>query len=332
MGIKDLTRKINPYPFLPTDESKSNQYAKEIIRLQVMGLVKRLQHTNIKHVVLGLSGGLDSTLALLVCYEAFKYLNLDSKGIHCLTMPCFGTTQRTYNNALKLSEILNTTLKDISIKEAVSVHLKDLEIDMNSNSIAFENAQARERTQLLFDYANNINGLVIGTGDLSELALGWCTYNGDHMSNYNVNCSVSKTLVKFLVKAYANDNKELTEVLYDILKTPISPELLPSINNNINQITEDIVGPYELHDFFLYYLIKYNFTIEKIYYYATEAFKESYSNEEIKKWLNEFIRRFFNNQFKRTCVPDGPKVTEISLSPRGNFRMPSDATYFDFKI
>ena len=332
LSIKEVIRAIEPYPFLPKKSIDQNKYAKEIIRLQVMGLVKRLQHTNIKKVVLGLSGGLDSTLALIVCYEAFKYLNYDFKDIHCLTMPCFGTTSRTYNNALKLSNLFNTTLKDISIKEAVLVHLKDLGLDINNNNVAFENAQARERTQLLFDYANNITGLVIGTGDLSELALGWATYNGDHMSNYAVNVSVSKTLVKFLVNSYALENQKLYEVLKDILDTPISPELLPSKENKLTQITEDIIGPYELHDFFLYHLLKHNFTIQKIYFYATIAFKDKYSNEEIKKWLNEFVRRFFNNQFKRSCLPDGPKVTEISLSPRGDLRMPSDASYLDFKL
>lgn len=328
---KQLTRFINPYPFLPISEQNSYTYAKKIIKLQTMGLVKRLAHLNSKNVVLGLSGGLDSTLALIVCYEAFKHLNLDTAGIHCITMPCFGTTSRTYNNALILSNVLKTTLKNIPIKEAVNIHLKDIGHDGNSD-VAFENAQARERTQILFDYANMNNGFVIGTGDLSELALGWCTYNGDHMSNYAVNASVPKTLVKFLIKAYANTHDQLKEVLYDILDTPISPELLPSNDNNMTQITEDIVGPYELHDFFLYHLLKFNFSIEKIYYYAKHAFKDKYDNETIKKWLNKFTSRFFSQQFKRSCLPDGPKVTEISLSPRGDLRMPTDSLSKEFKI
>lgn len=332
LNEKVLTRTINPYPFLPSFENDSYNYASQIIKLQTMGLIKRMEHINCKNVVLGLSGGLDSTLALIVCYEAFKKLNLDSKGIHCITMPCFGTSKRTYNNALKLCSILNTTLKNINIKEAVTVHLRDINHDLKTSDIAFENAQARERTQILFDYANMVNGLVIGTGDLSELALGWCTYNGDHMSNYAVNTSVSKTLVKFLVKAYANTHEELKDVLYDILDTPVSPELLPTNDGKVTQITEEVVGPYELHDFFLYYFMKYNFSIEKIYYYAKYAFKDKYENDVIKHWLNKFVSRFFVSQFKRSCMPDGPKVSEISLSPRGDLRMPSDAYYKIFKL
>lgn len=331
LNIKELTRFINPYPFLPTVNQDQYKYAKDVLKLQTMGLVKRMQHLNCKNVVLGLSGGLDSTLALIVCYEAFKHLNLDTKGIHTITMPCFGTSNRTYNNALILSNIMNTSLKNISIKESVNVHLKDLNHNGEAD-VAFENAQARERTQILFDYANMVNGFVIGTGDLSELALGWCTYNGDHMSNYAVNASVPKTLVKFLVKAYANTHEELKEVLYDILDTPVSPELLPSDGSEIIQVTEDVVGPYELHDFFLYYLMKYSYSIEKIYYYAKYAFKGKYDNETIKKWLNKFVSRFFSQQFKRSTLPDGPKVTEISLSPRGDLRMPSDVSFADFKL
>ena len=332
LNVKQLSRFINPHPFLPTNEEGALKYAKSVIKLQVMGLVKRLNHINCHNFVLGLSGGLDSTLALIVCYEAFKHLSLDAKGIHCISMPCFGTTNRTFSNAYKLANLLNVSYQEIDIKEAVLLHLKALNQDITNNNVAYENAQARERTQILFDYANKVNGIVIGTGDLSELALGWCTYNGDHMSNYAVNSSVPKTLIKFLVKSYANLHKELIEVLYDILDTPISPELLPSKNGELSQLTEEIIGPYELHDFFLYYLIKYNFSVEKIYYYACIAFKDMYNNDEIKKWLNLFIKRFFNNQFKRSCMPDGPKVTEISLSPRGDNRMPSDALYKDFYL
>lgn len=328
----ELTRTINPYPFITPKEEEPLEFAKSIIKLQTMGLVKRLQHIKCQNVVLGLSGGLDSTLALIVCVEAFKYLKLDTKGIHTITMPCFGTSSRTYNNALKLANIFQTTLKNISIKDSVIQHLNDLNHPLDVNDIAFENAQARERTQILFDYANMINGLVIGTGDLSELALGWCTYNGDHMSNYCVNSSVPKTLVKYLVKAYALSNENIKKVLFDILDTPISPELLPSKDDSITQVTEDIVGPYELIDFFIYYLLKYNFEIKKIYYYATLAFKGKYSNDEIKKWLNKFINRFFSQQFKRSTLPDGPKVTDISLSSRGDLRMPSDANGLIFKL
>ena len=333
LSIKnELVRQINPFPFITPKDDDSLEFAKRIIKLQTMGLVKRMQHINCKNVVLGLSGGLDSTLALIVCIEAFKYLKLDFKGIHTITMPCFGTSSRTYNNALKLSNILNTTLKNISIKDSVIQHLKDLNHPIEINDITYENAQARERTQILFDYANMINGIVIGTGDLSELALGWCTYNGDHMSNYCVNSSVPKTLVKYLVKAYAFINEDLKEVLFDILQTPISPELLPTKDDIIVQVTEDVVGPYELIDFFIYYLLKYKFETKKIFYYATHAFKGKYSNEEIKKWLNKFISRFFSQQFKRSTLPDGPKVTDISLSSRGDLRMPSDASGNDFKI
>lgn len=333
LSIKnELVRTINPFPFITPKEEDAFNFAKSIIKLQTMGLVKRMQHINCKNVVLGLSGGLDSTLALIVCYEAFKHLNLDFKGIHTITMPCFGTSTRTYNNALKLSNILNTTLKNISIKDAVIQHLKDLNHPLDLNDIAYENAQARERTQILFDYANMVNGIVIGTGDLSELALGWCTYNGDHMSNYCVNSSVPKTLVKYLVKAYALMNENLKEVLFDILDTPISPELLPTKDDIIVQVTEDVVGPYELIDFFIYYLLKYKFEIKKIHYYAVSAFKGKYSSDEIKKWLNKFVSRFFSQQFKRSTLPDGPKVTDISLSSRGDLRMPSDASGGDFKI
>ena len=328
---RNLKRFINPYPFLPLEDEKK-EYVEGTITLQVMGLAKRLKHINCKNVVLGLSGGLDSTLALIVCYETFKYLKLDTKGIHCLTMPCFGTSSRTYNNALKLSSLFNTSLKEIRINEAVKIHLNDIGHDLKTDDVTFENAQARERTQILFDYANKINGIVIGTGDLSELALGWCTFNGDHMANYCLNSSISKTLVKYLVKEYANNNKKVKDVLDDVLDTPISPELKINQNDNINQKTEDTIGPYDLHDFFLYYLLKYNFSINKIYYYAINAFKGKFNEKEIKKWLNLFVKRFFTQQFKRSTIPDGPKVSEISLSPRGDLRMPSDASYIDFLL
>ncbi|MCI5745957.1 MAG: NAD(+) synthase [Erysipelotrichaceae bacterium] len=327
-----LTRKINPFPFLPNNENESIEYAKHIINLQVMALSQRLKHIHCKDVVIGLSGGLDSTLALIVCYETFKYLKLNVKNIHCISMPCFGTSSRTKDNAKTLAKILKCTYKVINIKESVMLHLKDINHDNKNTNITYENAQARERTQILFDYANEVNGIVIGTGDLSELALGWCTYNGDHMSNYAVNVSIPKTLVIFLVKAYANSHSDLKEVLYDILDTPISPELLPLLNDKIVQKTQDIIGPYELHDFFLYHFLKYNFSAKKILFYAKEAFKDIYDEQTIKKWLDVFIKRFFNNQFKRSCIPDGPKVTEISLSPRGDLRMPSDAFFDDFKL
>ena len=327
----ELFRKINPYPFLPSHEKEALQYANEIIRLQTMGLVKRLKHLKCKDVVIGISGGLDSSLALIVIQEAFKRLNLSNEGIHTLLLPCFGTTSRTFNNSKKLCELFNTNIKVVDITDSVNQHLKDIGNDKKDN-IAFENAQARERTQVLFDYANLVNGFVVGTGDLSELALGWCTYNGDHMSNYSVNASVSKTLVRFLIKAYADTHDDLKEVLYDILETPISPELLPSLNGKITQETEKIIGPYVLHDFFLYNLLKYNYDSGKLYYFSTIAFKNVYDSQTIKKWLNIFIKRFFSQQFKRSCLPDGPKVTEISLSPRGDLRMPSDASCEDFLI
>ena len=332
LNVKDnLYRKVNPYPFLPSKEKDAIKYAKEIIRLQTMGLVKRLQHLKSKDVVIGISGGLDSTLALIIIKEAFKRLNLDEKGIHTIVMPCFGTSKRTHNNASTLCTIMHTDLKVIDISEAVNIHLRDIGNNSTSN-VAFENAQARERTQILFDYANLVNGFVIGTGDLSELALGWCTFNGDHMANYSVNASVSKTLVRFLVKAYADTHDELKDVLYDILDTPVSPELLPTLDGKITQETEKIIGPYILHDFFIYNLLKYNYDSDKLYYLAIQAFKTIYDKETIKKWLNVFIRRFFSQQFKRSTLPDGPKVTEISLSPRGDLRMPSDASFEDYLI
>ena len=323
----ELTRTIKPLPFVPSDTGL-NERCEEIFSIQVSGLAKRLIHTNCKTTIIGISGGLDSTLALLVCVKTFDKLKLDRKGIIGITMPGFGTTDRTYHNALDLMKSLGVTIKEISIKDACIQHFKDLEHDINVHDVTYENAQARERTQILMDFANQVNGIVIGTGDLSELALGWATYNGDHMSNYGVNGSIPKTLVKYLVKwvAYNNVDEQSRNTLLDIVDTPISPELIPADNNgNIKQKTEDLVGPYELHDFFLYYFLRFGFRPAKIFFLANKAFNGSYDEETIKKWLITFFRRFFSQQFKRSCLPDGPKVG-ISLSPRGDWRMPSDAS------
>ena len=321
-----LNRNIAPQPFLQGETIDAA--CEEAFNIQVTGLAKRLLHIKCKTVVLGISGGLDSTLALLVCIEAFDRLKFDRKDILAVTMPGFGTSDRTHNNALLLMQELGATMKDISIVPSVTQHFKDIEHDINVQDATYENAQARERTQILMDLANEYNGLVIGTGDLSELALGWCTYNGDHMSMYAVNGSVPKTLVKQLVGYVANqtDNVKVAESLRDIVDTPISPELVPTNESGeVQQKTEDIVGPYELHDFFLYYFLRHGFQPSKIYYLAGQAFEGKYTNEEIKKWLYTFVRRFFNNQFKRSCLPEGPKVGMVSLSPRGDWRMPSDA-------
>ncbi|WP_278996535.1 NAD(+) synthase [Prevotella disiens] len=321
-----LNRNIAPQPFLQGETIDAA--CEEAFNIQVTGLAKRLLHIKCKTVVLGISGGLDSTLALLVCIEAFDRLKFDRKDILAVTMPGFGTSDRTHNNALLLMQELGVTMKEISIVPSVTQHFKDIEHDINVQDATYENAQARERTQILMDLANEYNGLVIGTGDLSELALGWCTYNGDHMSMYAVNGSVPKTLVKQLVGYVANqtDNVKVAESLRDIVDTPISPELVPTNESGeVQQKTEDIVGPYELHDFFLYYFLRHGFQPSKIYYLAGQAFEGKYTNEEIKKWLYTFVRRFFNNQFKRSCLPEGPKVGMVSLSPRGDWRMPSDA-------
>lgn len=321
-----LNRNIDPQPFLQGETIDAA--CEEAFNIQVTGLAKRLLHIKCKTVVLGISGGLDSTLALLVCIEAFDRLKFDRKDILAVTMPGFGTSDRTHNNALLLMQELGVTMKEISIVPSVTQHFKDIEHDINVQDATYENAQARERTQILMDLANEYNGLVIGTGDLSELALGWCTYNGDHMSMYAVNGSVPKTLVKQLVGYVANqtDNVKVAESLRDIVDTPISPELVPTNESGeVQQKTEDIVGPYELHDFFLYYFLRHGFQPSKIYYLAGQAFEGKYTNEEIKKWLYTFVRRFFNNQFKRSCLPEGPKVGMVSLSPRGDWRMPSDA-------
>ncbi len=322
-----LSRHIARFPFIPSNEIERNSRCEEIIMIQAMGLKKRLEHTNCNNAVIGLSGGLDSTLALLVTVKAFDMLELSHDGIMSITMPGYGTTDRTYNNALKLAAALGTTIKEISIVPAVEQHFADIEHDKEIHDVTYENAQARERTQILMDIANKVNGMVIGTGDMSELALGWATYNGDHMSMYAVNCSVPKTLVRYLVKYYAENTDAVTkEVLVDVLDTPVSPELLPpSSDGTIAQKTEDIVGPYELHDFYLYYMLRFGFTPSKIYRLATECFYGTYDKATIKKWLYTFYRRFFAQQFKRSCVPDGPKVGSVALSPRGDLRMPSDA-------
>ncbi|CDI48733.1 NAD synthetase [Clostridium tetani 12124569] len=295
-------------------------------------MAKRLEHTNSKSAVIGISGGLDSTLALLVTVKTFKLLNLALGNIIAITMPGFGTTDRTYNNAINLCKKLGVSLREINIVKSCLQHFEDINHDPNIHDVTYENVQARERTQILMDIANKEGGLVVGTGDLSEMALGWCTFNGDHMSMYGVNASVPKTLIRYLVKHVAHEekDKETSSILLDILDTPVSPELLPKDNEgNITQKTENIVGPYELHDFFLFYFIK-GFEVRKIYYLACEAFKEDYKEDIIKRWLEFFIKRFFTQQFKRSTVPDGPKVGTVSLSPRGDFIMPSDGSYNSF--
>ncbi len=323
----DLTRKYPLNPFVPEDKAELASRCEEILTMQATGLATRLRHIGCKTAVVGLSGGLDSTLALIVTVHAFDMLGLDRKGIVAVTMPCFGTTSRTKNNAYYLAEAYKTTLKEINIAAAVRQHFADIGQDEANLDVTFENAQARERTQVLMDIANMTNGLVIGTGDLSELALGWATYNGDHMSMYGVNGSVPKTLVRHLV-AYESNNttdSKLSEVLRDILDTPVSPELLPPKEGEISQKTEDIVGPYELHDFFLYYMVRCGFAPSKILRIAVKTFDGIYDYDTIKKWLTIFVRRFFTQQFKRSCLPDGPKVGTVSLSPRGDWNMPSDA-------
>ena len=324
----NLTRTFDMHPFVPQGETL-NERCEEVFSIQVAGLAQRLVHTGAKTAVIGISGGLDSTLALLVCVRTFDKLELPRKNIIGVTMPGFGTTDRTYHNALSLMKSLGITIREISIKEACIQHFKDINHDINIHDVTYENSQARERTQILMDIANQTWGMVIGTGDLSELVLGWATYNGDHMSMYGVNGSVPKTLVKYLVKWVAeNDIDEESRItLLDIVETPISPELIPADENGeIQQKTEDLVGPYELRDFFLYYFMRFGFRPSKIYYLANIAFKDIYDEETIKKWLSTFFRRFFNQQFKRSCLPDGPKVGSISISPRGDWRMPSDAS------
>ena len=322
-----LIRKIDPHPFIPAS-SDMQRSCEEIINIQSCGLAKRVIHTNSKNLVVGISGGLDSTLALLICVNTFDMLHLDRKGIIGVTMPGFGTTDRTYQNALTLMKNLGITIKEINIAKAVNQHFEDIGHDPKIHDVTYENSQARERTQILMDLTNQIGGFVVGTGDLSELALGWATYNGDHMSMYGVNGSVPKTLIRYLVRYIAEYKMdEATKaVLLDIIDTPISPELIPGDEKgNINQKTEDLVGPYELHDFYLYYFLRFGFSPRKIFFLAQHAFKGMYDDATIKKWLSTFFRRFFNQQFKRSCLPDGPKVGSVSLSPRGDWRMPSDA-------
>ena len=320
----ELQRVIDPHPFIPKNEDMQSA-CEEILNIQVAGLAKRLYHINAQKAVIGISGGLDSTLALLVTVKAFDKLDLDRKGIIGITMPGFGTTDRTHSNAIKLMETLGVTIREISIAKAVIQHFEDIGQDMQLHDITYENSQARERTQILMDVANKENAIVVGTGDLSELALGWATYNGDHMSMYGVNAGVPKTLIRYLVTYVSGEMA--TETLLDIVDTPISPELIPADEQgNIKQKTEDLVGPYELHDFFIYYFLRYGFRPKKIFLMAQKAFADTYDDATIKKWLTTFCRRFFNQQFKRSCLPDGPKVGSVSLSPRGDWRMPSDAS------
>ena len=330
----ELQREIDPHPFIPKAENMQST-CEEILNIQVAGLAKRLYHINATKAVIGISGGLDSTLALLVTVKAFDKLGLERKGIIGITMPGFGTTDRTHNNAVKLMETLGVTIREISIAKAVTQHFEDIGHDMKVHDVTYENSQARERTQILMDVANQENAIVVGTGDLSELALGWATYNGDHMSMYGVNAGVPKTLIRYLVSYIAGEMA--ADVLLDIVDTPISPELIPADEHgNIKQKTEDLVGPYELHDFFLYYFLRFGFSPKKIFLLAQRAFctaspvdgrEEIYTEDVVKKWLTTFCRRFFTQQFKRSCLPDGPKVGSVSLSPRGDWRMPTDASY-----
>ena len=326
-----LTRYVAPQPFVPEGKEDRDARCREILLIASLGLKQRLEHTGAKTAVVGLSGGLDSTLAVLITGLAMKMLDRPMTDIVAVTMPCFGTTDRTRNNAVILAEQMGATLRTVDISNAVRCHFKDIGHDMEDHSVTFENGQARERTQVLMDIANQTGGIVIGTGDLSELALGWCTYNGDHMSMYGVNASIPKTLVRHLVAYLARDNAKkdeaLHDVLEDILDTPVSPELLPAVKGEISQRTEDLVGPYELHDFFLYYILRWGFSPRKVYRLALYALGKQYSREVILKWLKTCYRRFFTQQFKRNCLPDGPKVGSVALSPRGDWRMPSDAKW-----
>ncbi len=325
----NLERSFDSRPFVPKDERALRRRCESIFAMQANGLKKRLQHIGCKTVTIGISGGLDSTLALLVTAKAYGMLSLPLDGIKAITMPCFGTTDRTLSNAKKLIECIGAELVEIPINKSVIQHMSDIGADINNHNVTYENSQARERTQVLMDYANERGGIVIGTGDLSELALGWATYNGDHMSMYGVNCSIPKTLVRYLVRYVADISKdEMRSVLNDILDTPVSPELLPPEDGKISQQTEDIVGPYELHDFFLYNFVRLGFTKSKVFRLANQAFADEFDSDTIQKWLDVFCRRFFSNQFKRSCIPDGPKVGSVTLSPRGDWRMPSDAVMF----
>lgn len=328
-NIENLTREYSKTPFVPEDKKKISEICEEILNIQSYGLAKRLLHTNINKTVIGISGGLDSTLAFLVIIKAYEILNIPKENIIAITMPGFGTTSRTHNNSMKLINEYGATFREINITKSSLQHFEDIGHDKNIKDVTYENAQARERTKILMDIANKENGLVIGTGDLSELALGWCTYNGDHMSMYAVNASIPKTLVKYIIKWVAENSKEeCKNIINDILDTPISPELLPpDEKGNIEQKTEEQVGPYILHDFFLYHFLRYGAEPKKIYILACKTFKQEFKEEEIKHWLQVFIKRFFTQQFKRNCMPDGPKVGTVSLSPRGDLRMPSDASY-----
>ncbi len=330
MNLKEttLTRFVDAAPFVPADKENRDKRCEEILSIQANGLKKRIAHTKAKSLVVGISGGLDSTLALLVMTKALDMLSMDRKNILAVTMPGFGTTDRTYQNAVALVNCLHASLREVPISNAVRVHFSDIGQDETVHDVTYENSQARERTQILMDIANKENGLVIGTGDLSELALGWATYNGDHMSMYGVNASVPKTLVRHLVRFYADtcDDKKLSDTLLDVLATPVSPELLPPKDGEISQCTEDLVGPYELHDFYLYNMLRFGFSPAKIYRLAKRAFCGQYEENVIKKWLVVFCRRFFAQQFKRSCLPDGPKVGSVAVSPRGDLRMPSDAS------
>nr|WP_303181432.1 NAD(+) synthase [Lachnoclostridium phocaeense] len=322
-----LTRKFPSRPFVPDAKEERDRRCEEILTIQAMGLKKRLAHTHARSAVVGISGGLDSTLAILVTARAFDMLGMDRSQIIAVTMPCFGTTDRTYNNACQMALKLGAQLREVRIADSVESHFRDIGHDIEDHSVTYENSQARERTQVLMDISNQTGGLVVGTGDMSELALGWATYNGDHMSMYGVNASVPKTLVRHLVQYCADTEKdrEMKDVLYDVLDTPVSPELLPPKDGQIAQKTEDLVGPYELHDFYLYYFLRFGYEPSKIYRIAREAFAGEYDEETIYKWLQTFCRRFFSQQFKRSCLPDGPKVGTVALSPRGDWRMPSDA-------
>ncbi|MDO5388333.1 MAG: NAD(+) synthase [Clostridia bacterium] len=325
----DINRFVDPKPFVPKDLKKRAKRCEEIINIQAYGLKKRIEHIGCENVVIGISGGLDSTQALIVTSRAFELLNMDKKGIIAVTMPCFGTTDRTYNNAVSLVKELGATLVEVNIKNAVMQHFEDIGHNPDIHDLTYENSQARERTMVLMNMASKYKGFVVGTGDLSELALGWATYNGDHMSMYGVNCSIPKTLIKYLIQYVADttDDDKLREILKDILDTPVSPELLPpDEKGEIAQITEDVVGPYELHDFFLYNMMRLAYEPDKIFYMACIAFKGVYEKAVIYKWLRNFYWRFFSQQFKRSCLPDGPKVGSVSLSPRGDWRMPSDAS------
>lgn len=325
-----LSRSFCNTPFVPKCSKELARNCEDAFAIQTTGLAKRLLHIGAKNTVIGISGGLDSTLALLVLVSTYDKLGLDRKNIWGITMPGFGTSGRTYENAIELMKLLGISMKEISIKESVTQHLKDIDHDINIHDVTYENAQARERTQILMDFANKVNGLVVGTGDLSELALGWCTYNGDHMSMYAVNAGVPKTLAQAITRWYGDTlaDEKLKAVLHDVVDTPVSPELLPTDNKGeIAQATENVVGPYELHDFFLFYMLRYGFSPRKIFFLASEAFGDKYDKATMLKWLTLFYKRFFNNQFKRSCLPDGPKVGPVSLSPRGDWKMPSDASY-----